>query len=63
MDEKGTKSVFELIDGLEPVDPKKLKDFENFEKTMTDEVIPKIVDIVEQRRLKAAESRNWQLKV
>jgi hypothetical protein len=29
---------------------------------MTDEVIPEIVKIVEERRLKAAESRHWQLK-
>jgi hypothetical protein len=60
MDEKEAKGVFELIDGLKPVDPQKLKDFE---KTMTEEVIPEIVDIIEKRKLKAAESRNWQLKV
>jgi hypothetical protein len=30
---------------------------------MTEEVIPEIVDIIEERKLKAAESRNWQLKV
>jgi hypothetical protein len=35
----------------------------DFEKTMTEEVIPEIVDIIEERKLKAAESRNWQLKV
>lgn len=60
MDEKETKSVFELIDGLEPIDPQKLKEFE---KAMTDQVIPEIVEIIEERRLKAAECRNWQLKV
>jgi len=59
MDEKEAKSVFELIDGFTPVDPQKLKDFE---KAMTEEVIPEIVEIIEERRLKAAESRNWQLK-
>lgn len=59
MDEKEAKGVFELIDGLKSVDPQKLKDFET---TMRDEVIPQIVDIIEERKLKAAESRNWQLK-
>lgn len=59
MDEKEGNSVFELIDGLKPVDPKKLEDFQ---KAMTEEVIPEIVEIIEERKLKAAESRNWQLK-
>ena len=59
MDEKEAKGVFELIDGLEPVDPQKLKEFE---KAM-EQVIPEILDIIDERRLKAAESRNWQLKV
>ncbi len=59
MDEKEAKGVFELIDGLKSVDPQKLKDFET---TMRDEVIPEIVEIIEERKLKAAESRNWQLK-
>jgi hypothetical protein len=30
---------------------------------MTDVVIPEIVKVVEERRLLAAESRQWQLKV
>lgn len=59
MDEKEAKTVFELIDGLKPVDPQKLKDFEQ---AMTETVIPEIVDIIEERKLKAAESRHWQLK-
>lgn len=59
MDEKEGNSVFELIDGLKPVDPKELEDFQ---KAMTEEVIPEIVEIIEERKLKAAESRNWQLK-
>jgi hypothetical protein len=29
---------------------------------MTDEVIPEIVKVVEERRMLAAESRHWQLK-
>lgn len=48
-----------MITGLKPVDPDAL---EQFQKEMTEEVIPEIVDIVEKRRLKAAESRHWQLK-
>ena len=60
MDEKReTKGVFDLIDGLKPVDPRALEDFKQ---AMTDEVIPEIVKIVDQRRLHAAESRHWQLK-
>jgi hypothetical protein len=60
MDEKKeTKGVFDLIDGLTPVDPSALEDFKQ---AMTRDVIPEIVKIVEERRLKAAESRHWQLK-
>ena len=59
MDErKDTSSVFE-IEGLKPVDPEAL---DSFTQKMNEEVIPEIVDIVEKRRLKAAESRHWQLK-
>jgi hypothetical protein len=56
---KEAKGIFELIEGLTPVDP---RDLEDFKQAMTDEVIPEIVKIVEERRLKAAESRHWQLK-
>jgi hypothetical protein len=56
---KEDKGVFDLIEGLTPVDPRALEDFKQ---AMTDEVIPEIVKIVEERRLKAAESRHWQLK-
>jgi hypothetical protein len=60
MDEKKeAKGVFDLIDGLSPVDPRGLEDFN---RAMTEEVIPEIVEIIEERRLKAAESRHWQLK-
>jgi len=53
------KGVFDLIEGLTPVDPGGLADFKQ---AMTQEVIPEIVKVVEERRLLAAESRHWQLK-
>jgi hypothetical protein len=60
MDEKmESKGVFDLIEGLKTVDPHALEDFK---KAMTEDVIPEIVKIVEERKLLAAESRNWQLK-
>lgn len=58
MDDKET-NVFDLIEGLKPVDPNALADFE---RVMTEEVIPEIVRVVEQRRLFVAESRLRQLK-
>jgi hypothetical protein len=57
--DKKEGDVFQAIEGLEPVDPKALADFE---RAMTDEVIPEIVKVVQERRLLAAESRHWQLK-
>lgn len=58
MDEN-EKSVFDLIDGLQPVNPNALAEFA---RVMTDDVIPEIVRVVDERRLRAAESRLWQLK-
>lgn len=58
MDRK-EKNIFDLIEGFEAVDPEALADFK---RAMTDEVIPEIVEVVEERRLAAAESRHWQLK-
>ena len=52
-------NVFDLIEGLRPVDPETLAEFK---REMTDEVIPEIVRVVEERRMLAAESRNRQLK-
>ncbi len=57
--EKKEGDVFEAIEGLTQVDPKALADFQ---RAMTDEVIPEIVKVVEERRMLAAESRHWQLK-
>jgi hypothetical protein len=48
------------ISGLTVVDASAL---DEFKKTMTEEVIPEIVKVVEERRLLAAESRERQLKV
>lgn len=53
------KSIFELIGGFTELPANALADFQ---RTMADEVIPQIVQIVEERRLAAAESRHWQLK-
>lgn len=53
------KKATELVKGLTSVDPDLLADFK---RAMTDEVIPEIVEAVEERRMKAAESRQWQLK-
>jgi len=51
--------VFDLVEGLTSIDPRALADFKQ---AMTQEVIPEIVKIVEERRMLAAESRHWQLK-
>jgi hypothetical protein len=58
-DKAEDKKVFDLIEGLTPIDPKALADFKE---EMTQEVIPEIVKVVEERRMLAAESRHWQLK-
>lgn len=57
--DKKEADVFEAIEGLTPVDPNALADFQ---RAMNDEVIPEIVKVVEERRMLAAESRHWQLK-
>jgi len=51
--------VFDLIPGLKPVDEQAL---EAFTSAMMEEVIPEIVRVVEERRVLAAKSRDWQLK-
>ncbi len=57
--DKNEADVFEVIEGLTPVDPNALADFQ---RAMNEEVIPEIVRVVEERRMLAAESRHWQLK-
>jgi hypothetical protein len=59
MDDKETE-VFDQIEGLTPVDPTALEDFK---REMTDQVIPEIVRVVEERRTLAAESRHRKLEV
>jgi hypothetical protein len=47
------------VEGTTKVEPEKLAEFK---KLMTEEVIPKIVQTVEERRLRAAQTRTRQLK-
>ena len=56
-DKKETKP--DVLPGLVPVDPNVLQDFL---KEMNEQVIPDILKVVEERRLLAAESWQWQLK-
>ncbi len=57
--DKKENDVSEVLRDLTPVDPKALVDFK---REMTDEVIPEILRVVEERRVLAAESRQRQLK-
>ena len=60
MDKKDeANTIFERVEGLKPVDPQVL---EAYRQAMTKEVIPKAAEAVEERRLKAVESAQWQLK-
>lgn len=49
----------EFLRGTSPLDPKELEDFE---RAMSEEVIPDIVKIAEERRLLVAQSRQRHLK-
>jgi hypothetical protein len=57
-DEKN-QGVSKIVEGLTAVDPNVLKDFL---REMNEEAIPEIVKTVDERRLRAAESLQWQLK-
>lgn len=48
--------IFDLIEGLEPVDPKVI---EAFKTEMEQRVIPEIVETVHRRHQDAVESRKW----
>lgn len=48
------RGVFELIGDLTPVEPNDVKDFEEI---MTNEVIPEIVRVLEERAFVAAQIR------
>ena len=54
------KSIADKLDGVTPVD---VKIMENFKREMTENVIPEIVRVVEERRLLAHESRHRRLEV
>lgn len=57
--DKKEDSIFDLIEDLKPIDPETIVEFR---RAMNDEVIPEIVRVVEERRMRAAESRKRQLK-
>ena len=54
-----TDALLEKIQGLEPVEPEKV---EEFKRAMTDDIVPRMVKAVEDRRLAAAKSRGKPLK-
>lgn len=56
---KPAKGVFEVVEGLAPVDAKVV---EEFRKAMAEEVIPEIEEVIDERRLLAARTREQQLK-
>jgi len=51
-----TNDFLDLMDGLEPIDPKVLADFRN---EMVLQVIPTVLQDIEKRRLLADVSRRW----
>lgn len=57
--EKPPKSVFDVVEGLTPVTEDAT---EEFRRAMSDEVIPEIEKVIEERRLLAARTRQKQLK-
>ena len=59
MDNEKT-GLFQLVEGLEPVDVSKLA---AFEQEMADDAIPEIIRDVEKRRMLAVESRQRRLEM
>jgi len=51
-----SESIFDLVEGLRPVDPASLAEFK---RTMEEEAIPEIVRVMQERQRLAAESRQW----
>ncbi len=51
--------VFKIVEGLKPVDAGALADYE---REMTEQAIPQIIEDVERRRMLAAESRHRRLE-
>jgi len=60
MPKSGEVTLLDTLEGVTEVDP---DEFQEFRRLMTEEVIPEIVEAVEERRLRAAESRLWPLKL
>jgi hypothetical protein len=58
--DKDKTDLFKLVEGLKPIDPNKLAEFE---KEMTEQGIPEIIRDVEKRRMLAAESRQRRLEM
>lgn len=58
--DKDKNGLFQLVEGLSPVDASAIADYE---REMQEEAIPEIVRDVERRRLLAAESRNRRLEM
>jgi hypothetical protein len=59
VNDKGRNGLFDLIDGLRPVDPRAL---EEYERGMAEEAIPEIIRALENRQRLAAESRQRRLE-
>jgi hypothetical protein len=57
--EKPNQSVFEVVEGLTEVDAEAV---EEFRRAMTEEVIPEIEEVIQERRTLAASTRMRQLK-
>ena len=56
-DKKQTKPIF-AIEGMRPADPKALQ---AFKESMEKEIIPRVLQRVEDRRLAAAETKHLRL--
>lgn len=55
------KDSLKSVQGLKPLDAAMLAEFKEFKRAMSEEVIPGIVETVEQRHFSAAEIRHLQL--
>ena len=60
MDKEKENKPFANIEGLKAVDPKALAEFE---RQMSERVIPEIIRAVEKRQILAAESRQKELQL